>query len=659
MAIEVYTRDTDTGECSFRVPLAPATQNNASLAITNPNDGDGSIVITVTPDDGNVPYDITLPEPTVDTNTFSVLSGQTITFPNGDTIYVPVGAMYDAATTTLTLDDGTAIDLSLFDTDTDTFATYDAATMTITFASGATFVHPASATFDAASTTLTLSDGTTVDISSFDTDTFATLAGRTITMADGSMITVPNAATYDAVTSILTLDDGTTVNLAAIDTDTFSTFNPATNIITFADGSMFDLDDADTDRYIDPASWNVNNATGVVSYDLVDKDGNVVGNGSIDLSSFVATPHPNVTGSGDITVTGNSTVGWNVAFNENVYVAGANVTITGTGTALDPYVVSAASAPAADGVITGMTINAANVMTITRSVGGPLTIDLSSLSDPADGVVTSGVLNGSNQLILNRTIGGPLTIDLTALTDGPNVADYINNIVLNGNVLEITGQNGAFSGNIDLSSLAGGGADGNITGAVFNATTNVLSITSDVGGPFNVDLSALAGGGGGTNTDVSANTLSIVGGDIRSRVVEGGVNYDGVLSLTDLAAALVSATPGSLGIDGTDSLLTATGGGGGGAPVFDGVGNWTFSSSVPNSGLAVLPAGPTPNGAWHFHIQTAGGTNVIGPAISNTGIIQQSTGQDGGVGWATAGSGFTKSGGSSAGRIDAVWIAGA
>lgn len=209
-----------------------------TTATQNP---DGSV--TIVDSNGNT---VTIPAPTVDTDTWSTISGQTITTPDGDSITIPEGSSYNAATSEITLSDGSVVDLASFDTDTDTWSTIN--DQTITTPDGDSLTIPAGSTYDAATSVLTTSDGNSVDLSSFDTDTdtFATFDGTdTITFADGSTVTVGGA-------------------------DTFATFNPATGVITFADGSTavleqdtdtFAVVDATTGRVTDPAGNFIQPAT--------------------------------------------------------------------------------------------------------------------------------------------------------------------------------------------------------------------------------------------------------------------------------------------------------------------------------------------------------------------------------------------------------------
>lgn len=110
----------------------------------------------------------------VPTDTAAILAGNTITFPNGDTIEIPVDTNTDTFATlnsgVITFVDGQTVNLGTIDTDT--FATLSG-------------------------DTLTLSDGQTYNLE----NTSATLAGSVITFPTGQTITVPNPSTDNQVAS--------------------------------------------------------------------------------------------------------------------------------------------------------------------------------------------------------------------------------------------------------------------------------------------------------------------------------------------------------------------------------------------------------------------------------------------------------------------------
>ena len=105
----------------------------------------------------------------VPTDTAAILAGNTITFPNGDTIEIPV------------------------DTDTDTFATLNSGVIT--------FV-----------------DGQTVNLGTIDTDTFATLSGDTLTLSDGQTYNLENTSATLAG-SVITFPTGQTITVPNPSTD--------------------------------------------------------------------------------------------------------------------------------------------------------------------------------------------------------------------------------------------------------------------------------------------------------------------------------------------------------------------------------------------------------------------------------------------------------
>ena len=129
----------------------------------------------------------TISNTVVDTDTFSTLSGGTLTLPDGQTV-----------------------DLT-HTVDTDTFSTLSG-------------------------NILTLPSGQTYDLThTVDTDTFATLSGAVITFADGSTLdTTPTVDTFSTLSgSILTLPSGQTYDLAhTVDTDTHMT------VVNNPDGSQ-------------------------------------------------------------------------------------------------------------------------------------------------------------------------------------------------------------------------------------------------------------------------------------------------------------------------------------------------------------------------------------------------------------------------------------
>ncbi|MFD2791659.1 beta strand repeat-containing protein, partial [Arenibacter antarcticus] len=140
------------------------------------------------------------------------------------------------------------------------------------------------------------------------------------------------------------------------------------------------------------------------------------------------------------------------------------------------------------------------------------------------------------------SISGGNTIDLGGLGGGgggggPDRA--IIGVALNNSNLVFTGENGAFTGNVDLSTLIGNGADGVISSVALNGTD--LEFTGNGGGfGGTVDLSQLSGGG---DTPVEVDGLTIsgsgIGGDplkiipsnvfgqfLRTDPITGGVIWD-------------------------------------------------------------------------------------------------------------------------------------
>lgn len=129
MVKQVWGRDTVLGTCGWFTPLPDTPHiDNATVAITNPVDGDGIIVLTITPQDGTAPYDLQLPEPTIDTDTDTDTFTQVVD--NSDGTYTVTNV--DGSVFNITGDTGVPI----ADTDTDFINNnyqFDAGTAVITW----------------------------------------------------------------------------------------------------------------------------------------------------------------------------------------------------------------------------------------------------------------------------------------------------------------------------------------------------------------------------------------------------------------------------------------------------------------------------------------------------------------------------------------------
>ncbi|WP_425234465.1 hypothetical protein [Ulvibacterium sp.] len=148
---------------------------------------------------------------------------------------------------------------------------------------------------------------------------------------------------------------------------------------------------------------------------------------------------------------------------------------------------------------TGIATNATN---LTNHIANDDTDDTNELTNLAfDGT--------TNILTLTRpaTIGNQ--VDLSALAGG-GADGVVSNVALNTTDLVFTGANGGFNGTVDLSSLGGGGADGVVSNVALNITDLVFT---GANGGFNgsVDLSSL----GGTGADGVVTGVALNGTDLE------------------------------------------------------------------------------------------------------------------------------------------------
>ena len=233
-------------------------------------------------------------------------------------------------------------------------------------------------------------------------------------------------------------------------------------------------------------------------------------------------------------------------------------------------------------------------------VDGNITNELQDLQfNPTTNILT---------LTTPATIGNQ--VDLSALAGG--AADgNLTNVELNGNDLEFTTSGGGFNGSVDLSPIAGGGVvDGVISNVTFDGSD--LNFTG-VNGGFNgnVDISALGGGVDGVVSNVVLN-----GTDLEFTGANGGFNNTVDLSPleNDQIASEVPFTPAGNTVsnnvqDAIEELQTEIDGisAGGAANPNDEL-NTTFEV----------------NGA-NLEITDAGGTLFVPLADINTGVDTNTT----------------------------------
>ena len=158
------------------------------------------------------------------------------------------------------------------------------------------------------------------------------------------------------------------------------------------------------------------------------------------------------------------------------------ITITYDGTNFRTDIDSSA---AQDGVITGIS-RSGNTITITRSVGEPLTLDVSGLVN--DGVVTAASLGSDNVLTLTLSVGGPVTVDLSSLSIAGDADGVITGISLDGSTITITLSVGDPL-TLDVASLVNDGVvtDANLSDA------GILTLTVTGAEDVTVDISSLMG----------------------------------------------------------------------------------------------------------------------------------------------------------------------
>ena len=177
-------------------------------------------------------------------------------------------------------------------------------------------------------------------------------------------------------------------------------------------------------------------------------------------------------------------------------LSGNNV-LTITRTIGDPINVDLSVLSGTDGVVTGGILSA-GVLILTRSKGSDIRVNLSELvgAAPGDGVVSAANLRGQT-LVLTRTVGRDITVDLSSLASAiPGSDGTVSAVTLTGTNLKLTRTVGDPLV-VDLASLA----DGVINGITLRGST--LTITRSVGANLTVDLSSLGGGGGGGGAGVA------------------------------------------------------------------------------------------------------------------------------------------------------------
>ena len=143
----------------------------------------------------------------------------------------------------------------------------------------------------------------------------------TVTPDDGSGISTVTDANGNAIDVCL----NPIKSIEALDLD------PLTNILSFSytpqDGTAVPLSidltplAIDIDQRLTNPSFNDPANPTILTWDIVDIDGSVVGTEQLDVTALISSPHPE-------------------------YAAGTNITITGTGTTADPYVIEASGGTA-------------------------------------------------------------------------------------------------------------------------------------------------------------------------------------------------------------------------------------------------------------------------------------------------------------------------
>lgn len=201
-------------------------------------------------------------------------------------------------------------------------------------------------------------------------------------------------------------------------------------------------------------------------------------------------------------------------------------------------------------------------------------------------------------------------ISSTIVDTDTNDIDYIDHVMLNGNILDFVGMGNAFTGGVDLSQFE------NIytAGTGIDITNNVIS-ASAVGAYSYIDNVTLSG------TDlIFAGLGSAFGGTIDlSGLSGGGTTYTAGTGI-QIAGSVISSTV-------TDTNTTYDYGAvGAGANI-----NITLSGSDNSNDVVTVQAGLniilTDNGSNTFTIEAAGGGSSTLAGLTDTTITTPSTGQ--------------------------------
>lgn len=241
----------------------------------------------------------------------------------------------------------------------------------------------------------------------------------------------------------------------------------------------------------------------------------------------------------------------NIDFINTSSITGTTVTLGGVGNAGTSFDLSSILPPDQTLSITGdqLTITGGNTITLPAStnytqfltVGTGLALTGDGFTGTPWNISTN--LDGSNITVFNPTTSTSTTLDVALdnlnTSSGSNVADMITNLQLTGTNLVSTGQNGAFNGSVDLSSLsniytAGTGID--ITGNVVSTTitdTNTFVQTATVSGTTTKTLTLTGTGipditaswSDLSNTYIAGTNIAISGANVISSTDTNDIDY--------------------------------------------------------------------------------------------------------------------------------------
>ncbi|UWX54053.1 hypothetical protein NYZ99_13465 [Maribacter litopenaei] len=414
--------------------------------------------------------------------------------------------------------------------------------------------------------TLSLSDdATTVDLSGYldntDNQTLS-ITGNDLSIAGGNTVTLPtadgsetivNGGTDISVTGSGTSGDPYVVNSTFTEVDGSVTNEIQT--ITSIDGSVTLTqtgDDYDLSVPVADGSETIVNGGGinvvtgsgtsgdpyVVTGTEVDgsvtneiQDLSISGNTlslsddatTVDLSGYLDNTDNqtlSITGN-DLSIAGGNTVTLPTADgSETIVNGGTDISVTGSGTSGDPYVVNSTFTEV-DGSVTN------EIQTIT-SIDGSVTLtqtgDDYDLSVPvADGSETIVNGGGINVVTGSGTSGDPYVVTGTEV-DG-SVTNELTDLSLSGNTLTLT--NPATGGNsVDLSGFV------NTDDQQISLSTNTLTLSNGTGADTTADLSGYLDNTDNQNLSITGNDLSIAGGntvtlptaDGSETIVNGGTD---------------------------------------------------------------------------------------------------------------------------------------